>query len=210
MRERLLARGAGTLADYEVLEMLLFLGIPRRDTKPLAKAAINRFGDLAAVLDAPDPALAGLGLGGPCARVLGVVREAARRLALADAVEKPQLNTWDRLSAYLDETLVRRPEAGLRLLLLDGRNRLLGDEAVPGGLDDPGLARAAGERALRLHATALIVVDHRPAGGLDYREADVEAVNRLKERAALLAVLLHDVLIAGGGGRVSLKREGML
>jgi len=125
MRERLLGRGPAALADYEVLEMLLFLGIPRRDTKPLAKELINRFGSLEAVLGAASDRLERAGLRPEATAVLRVPEEAARRLALAEARDRPVLNNWDRLLEYLDTGLAGAVPGQRRALLLDNRNRLL-------------------------------------------------------------------------------------
>ncbi len=203
MRERLLARGPGALADYEVLEMLLFLGIPRRDTKPLAKAAINRFGSLRAVLVAPEAALRDM-LGAASATVLGLVGQAADRLSQAEVRARPVLKDWAQLDGYLDAAPAG---AGLRMLYLNNRNQLLSDEALDA--DPAAVSRDAVRRALALHATALILVVNRPGATAPDKE-EVAAAKRLKQAAGVLSIALHDVLLAGGGPRVSLRRKGLL
>jgi DNA repair protein RadC len=204
MRARLAERGGAALADHEVLEMLLFLGIPRGDVKPLAKATINRFGSLAAALGAEPERLAALpGWAPRAAQAIGLVQRAAERVARAEAEERPVLNSGERLAAYLDAA----PGEGWRGLFLDNRNRLVADESLPGAAE--ALARATLRRALDLHATALIAVHVRD--GEAWPEPDeIAAARSLRAGGALLSVVLHDVLIGRAPGFASLRREGLL
>lgn len=187
MRQRLLARGAAALADYEILEMLLFLGIERRDTKPFAKGAINRFGSFAGVLRASDDAVLGCeGMTREVPRVLALVREAAACLAEAEAKSRPVLGDLLRLGDYLARAPGRE---GLRALYVDSRNRLLADEMVGDGAGD------VLRRALGWHAASLIV-----AGG----EGSVARLAALRAEAAKVAVGVHDWVVHDGEGWVSL------
>ena len=211
MRERLLSRGPETLADYEVLEMLLFLGIPRRDTKPLAKELINRFGSLPAVLTATPEALEQQGgLGAEAITVLRMPEAAAQRLAGAEARSRPVLNNWDRLLEYFDTALAGAAPGQLRALLLDNRNRLLADEPVTGEPDE--LPSVLAGRALALHATALILVRVVPAGPIDKALPKREAVLCAAIGTAIgkLSITLHDHMLVGGGSWVSLRQKGLL
>ena len=211
MRERLLSRGAETLADYEILEMLLFLGVPTGDTKPLAKQLINVFGSLYGVLSAAPAALALDGGVSPAAiEILGLPGPAAECLAAAEARSMPVLNNWDRLLEYLDVALRAAIPGQLRALLLDNRNRLLGDEVVAAEAGD--LSYVLGGRALAVHATALILVRVLPAGtpekGLTKREAALSAP--VIRSLALLSVTLHDHMLVGQGNWISLRQKGLL
>ncbi len=221
MRERLLGAGPASLADYELLEMLLFLGIARRDTKPLAKALINSFGSLAAVLSAPSDELAREGgLSEACVALIRLPELAAVRLSGAEARDRPVLNNWDRLLAYFETALTGAIPGQLRILFLDNRNRLLADEVVEdastlaGGLDpaQPDASRLAMRRALDLHATALLLVRVVPPGPLAKpvlaREAALGA--RLARAASPLAIVLHDHMLVGGDNWVSLKQKGLI
>lgn len=208
MRARLLATGAEALADYELLEMLLFLGIPRRDTKPLAKALINRFGSLAGVLEAPTGDLAAApGLDPGSAAPLGLVRVAAARLGLAEAHERPVLNSWVRLGAYLDALLARPDRAGTRVLFLNNRNQLLADEAQEACEDPALLVRRILKRALALHASALFLVRRAGAEPPAADPGDLALTHRLDKAADVLSIVLHDTLILGREGWVSLKAK---
>ena len=189
MRDRLLVRGPEGLADYEVLEMLLFLGIPRGDTKPLAKSLINAFGSLGGVLAASPEELETQGaMPSEGVLPLRLVQAAADRLARADAVERPLLN-----SLQLVETYLRARDAApdtTRILFLDNRNRLLGEEPAA----DPQILpiRPVLRRALSLHATALLVADISDAAPAKPAAA---AAHRLAQAASLVSITLHDRLV---------------
>ena len=215
MRERLLAHGGTALADYEVLEMLLFLGIARRDTKPLAKALINSFGSLAAVLSASPEALQRQGgLAPECAALLRLPELAAHRLSKAEARDHPILNNWERLHAYFETALTGAIPGQLRVLFLDNRNRLLADEAVqedqaPGEEDS---VRAIMRHALGLHATALVVVRIVPPRAIAKSVLDREAAlsRELSRSSGPLAIIVHDHMLIGGENWVSLKQKGLI
>jgi DNA repair protein RadC len=191
MRERVLSRGAGTLADYEVLEMLLFLAIPRIDTKPIAKAAINRFGSLAAVLNAPELALMSVdGMFPGCAEALALVRDSCGCLTQAEARAAQVLSDWASLRVYLAGVA----PCGLRVLYLDNRNRLLADEIGP-GVDVSG-RRAVLKRALELHAVSLLLATWRAEPSPT--EEDRAALALLRSAGAVLAVGIHDLVVVAG------------
>lgn len=210
MRARVLAAGAQSLADYEVLEMLLFFGIPRRDTKPLAKALINEFGSLFAVLRAPTRALRAASLSDDAIRALRLVPVMAERLAGAEARARPPLGNWDQLLGYLDLALQGAVPGQFRVLFLDNRNMLLADEAIAEA-DRDDMTRAIFRRALALHATALIAI--QPSDGTDLSDqADVRAdlVSKMALRSGALSITVHDVMIVGPGNWLSLRQEGRL
>lgn len=215
MRARVLERGAPALADYEILEMLLFLGIARRDTKPLAKALINRFGSLHKVLEADRDTLAEAGLNPASVAALRLPLLAATRLAGAEARSRPQLGDWEALLVYFDTALGGAVPGQLRILYLDNRNRLLGDEAVniDASRSAPRVESAAIlRRALQLHATAMIGV--RLCGDADVPEkrvlADSALASELSRSGALLAIAVHDFFALKGGAWAGLRRLGKL
>jgi DNA repair protein RadC len=213
MRDKLLTRGPGALADYELLEMLLFLAMPKGDTKPLAKSLINRFGSFARVLAAPQPELlATRGLGPHSVAALKLVQAAALRMQQAELIEAPVLNNWDRLMAYLNAALSRERVEQFRVLFLDTRNRLLADEAQARGTVNhtPVYPREVVKRALDLHATALILVHNHPSGDPTPSAADVEMTKEVKRAGAVLSIVLHDHVIIGNGRWFSFRREGLL
>jgi DNA repair protein RadC len=213
MREKLLDRGPEALADYELLEMLLFFAFQRGDTKPLAKTVINRFGSFAAVLSAPQQALLDTpGLGPHSVAALKLVQASALRLAKAEVMDQPVLNNWDRLIDYLNAVLAREKIEQFRVLFLDPRNRLLADEAQARGTVNhtPVYPREVVKRALELHATALILVHNHPSGDPTPSREDVAMTREVKDAAEILSITLHDHVIVGNGRWTSCRKEELL
>lgn len=213
MRERFLERGPDGLADYELLEMLLFLAFKQGDTKPLAKALINRYGSFANVIAAPADDLARLrGLGPHAVTAIKLVQAAAVRSARAELLDRPVLNTWDRLMDYLTAVLAREKVEQFRVLFLDTRNRLLADEALARGTVNhtPVYPREVVKRALELHATALILVHNHPSGDPTPSPEDVAATKMLHNAGKLLDVHVQDHVVIGQGRFVSMQRSGLV
>ena len=201
MRSRLLKSGAATLADYEILEMLLFLGIPYRDTKPLAKATLNRFGSLHAVLQAePESLRAAPEITPGCLAAIRLVQQAAVCLAAAETRINPVLSNWLALQSYLAD----RPPAGLRVLYLDSRNRLLADEVQPGPALDAPARRAILRRALELHAVSLLLAANRddPCP----TRVDCAALLDLRHAGTAVSVGVHDLALITPEGLVSTQQ----
>lgn len=208
MRARVLANGASTLADYEVLEMLLFHGIPRRDTKPLAKSLIQHFGSLTGVFRAPTHRLRDTGLADDVIRVLRFPAIAAERLASAEARERPVLGNWEQLLAYLDQAMSHAVPGLFRILYLDNRNRLLADEPVK--CAEISEVPVVFRRALALHATALVGVTRAPGAPMDAATEGTGFSRALAENAAHLSIVFHDAVVVSDEDPVSLRQEGLL
>ncbi|GBR15266.1 JAB domain-containing protein [Gluconobacter frateurii] len=208
MRTRVETNGAETLADYEILEMLLFLGIPRKDTKPLAKGLISHFGSLINVFRAPTRDLRNAGLNDDTIRALRLPSVAAERLASAESRERPVLGNWPQLTSYLETTLQGAVPGQLRILYLDNRNRLLADEAAPKEEDITFLNRAIAIRALALHATAIIGLHVQPT----LKSPALSTAARTLETALKqLSIVLHDILLSNEDKKLSsLRQEGLL
>jgi DNA repair protein RadC len=182
MRARLLKAGPDALADHEMLEMVLFLALPRRDTKPLARALLSRFRSFAAVIAAPVPDLLAVdGMGDAAAAALKTVQAAALRLARGEMNDQPVLGNWPKLLAYLTAALAHEPVEQVRVLYLDTRNRLLADEAQGRGTVNhtPLYPREVVKRALELHATALILAHNHPSGDPSPSREDITTTNEV-------------------------------
>lgn len=213
LRMRLLKAGPEALADHEILEMMLFLALPRRDTKPIARALVAKFGSYAQAIAAPVPdllAVEGLGEAGTAA--LKIVQAAALRLVRAEVIYRPVLNHWDRLIEYLTAVLSRERVEQARVLFLDNRNRLIADEVQSQGTINhtPIYPRELVKRALELHATAIILVHNHPSGDPSPSQADIAMTREIKQAASTLSIVLHDHVIIGNGKWVSLRRLGLL
>jgi len=213
MREKLLSAGPEALLDHELLEMVLFIALPRRDTKPIARALLARFGSFANAIAAPIAELREVdGLGEAGIAALKTVQAAALRLMRAEVLDRPVLNNWDRLTDYLSAALSRERVEQFRVLFLDSKNRLIADEVQARGTVNhtPVYPREVVRRCLELQATALILVHNHPSGDPTPSRADVEMTQEIKAAAATLGVVVHDHLVLGKGRYFSFRREGLL
>ncbi len=215
-RDRLRARflaNAESLPDYELLELLLFAAIPRRDTKPIAKALLKRFGSFGEVISAsPDDLKDIEGIGDSAAVVLKAVQAAAQRLLQTKVKSGPVISTWNDLIAYCTAQMAYQPIEQFRALYLDRKNKLILDEAQQQGTVDhtPVYPREVVKRALELNASALIVVHNHPSGDPKPSRADIEMTRKIKEAAAAVNITLHDHVIVSRGGHVSFRTEGLI
>jgi DNA repair protein RadC len=213
LRARMLSAGAAALADHELIEMSLFLALPRRDTKQIARDLIARFGSYAGVFAAPVPQLLKVeGLGEAGVAALKIVHAAAQRLGQAEVMHRPVLGNWDKLMAYLHAVLARERVEQFRLLFLDNKNRLLADEAQARGTVNhtPVYPREVVKRALELAASAIILVHNHPSGDPSPSRDDIEMTREIKAAAGTLGILLHDHIIVGNGAWLSFRKEGLL
>lgn len=213
MRLRLITAGPEAIADHELLEMVLFLALPRRDTKAIAKVLLARFGSFGAAIAAPLPDLRAIeGLGEAGVAALKTVHAAALRLARSEVMNQPVLSDWDGLMAYLNAVLARERVEQFRVLFLDNRNRLLADEAQARGTVNhtPVYPREVVKRALELHATALIVVHNHPSGDPTPSRDDIAVTQEIKAAAEALSIVLHDHVIVGNGRWLSFRKQGLL
>ncbi len=209
----MLSAGAAALADHELIEMSLFLALPRRDTKQIARDLIARFGSYAGVFAAPVPQLLKVeGLGEAGVAALKIVHAAAQRLGQAEVMHRPVLGNWDKLMAYLHAVLARERVEQFRLLFLDNKNRLLADEAQARGTVNhtPVYPREVVKRALELAASAIILVHNHPSGDPSPSRDDIEMTREIKAAAGTLGILLHDHIIVGNGAWLSFRKEGLL
>jgi DNA repair protein RadC len=213
LRSRFLTAGGDAVADHELIEMVLFLALPRRDTKPIARTLIARFGSYAAAISASVPELLGIeGLGTAGVAALKIVQVSAQRLAKAEVLYRPILSNWDRLMEYLQAVLAREKIEQFRILFLDNKNRLLADEAQARGTVNhtPVYPREVVKRALDLHATAIILVHNHPSGDPSPSQEDIDMTREIKRAAQALAVVLHDHVIIGNGQWMSFRKHGLL
>ena len=213
LRERLLGGGAEALADYEVLEYLLFAGMRQGDTKPVAKALLKRFGTLAGVLNADPGALKQVkGVGETSAAALKSVAVAARRMARSEVREKPVLGSWQALLDYLSIDMAHLTVERVRVLYLDTKSRLIDDHHVgDGSIDEAAIhPREVIRRAMDVGASAMILVHNHPSGSPEPSRADIQVTQRIAEAGRLLGVTVHDHVIVGREGHVSLRSKGLI
>jgi DNA repair protein RadC len=213
MRARLLKAGPEALADHEMLEMVLFLALPRRDTKSLARVLLSHFRDFAGVIAAPVPDLLAVdGIGEAGAAALKTVQAAALRLARVGVSDMPILTNWPRLVAYLTAALAHDHVEQAHVLYLDARNRLLADEAQGRGTVNhtPLYPREVVKRALELNATALILAHNHPSGDPTPSRDDIATTREIRSAAEALRIVLHDHVIVARDRCLSFRQEGLL
>jgi DNA repair protein RadC len=213
MRSRLLSAGAEAVADHELIEMVLFLALPRRDTKAIARDMILKFGSFAAAISASVPDLLAMeGLGEAGVAAIKIVQAASQRLSKAEILYRPVLSNWDRLMEYLQAVLAREKIEQFRILFLDNRNRLLADEPQGRGTVNhtPVYPREVVKRALELRATAIILVHNHPSGDPSPSNDDIDMTKDIKAAATTLNIVLHDHVIVGNGQWLSFRKTGLL
>ena len=208
LRARFLAAGAAALADYELIELLLFRAIPQRDVKPLAKELIARFGSFAEAISAPIERLREVpGLGEAAIVEMKIVQAAAARLTRGEVRKRAVLSSWSSVLDYCRTAMAFADREQFRVLFLDKRNQLIADEVQQVGTVDhtPVYPREVVKRALELSATAVILVHNHPSGDPTPSRADVEMTKAIIEVARPLGIAVHDHLIVGKDGHASLK-----
>ncbi|WP_421850767.1 RadC family protein [Oricola sp.] len=212
LRRRFAEGGAQALADYELLELLLFRSIPRKDTKPIAKALIARFGSFAGVLGADPQRLREVpGVKDAVAADLKTIAEAARRMLKTDISKREVLGSWDAVIAYCTATMAHETREQFRILFLDKKNALIADEVQQVGTVDhtPVYPREVMRRALELASTAIILVHNHPSGDPTPSRADIEMTHKIADVAKSLGIAVHDHVIIGKNGHASLKGLGL-
>lgn len=206
------AGGAG-FADYELLEYLLALAIPRIDTKPIAKALIAEFGDLPRVLVAPSGALQRVdGVGPSAAAAIKFVEAAGIRASRVAARERVVIAGSEPLMAYLHAAHAHLTREEVRVLFLDAKNQLIQDEVIARGTINHATVhtREVLRRAIELGAAGLILVHNHPSGDPNPSAADVALTKEISDAARLVEVAVLDHLIIGRSGYKSLRAEGLM
>jgi len=211
LRERVLSGGLPSMADYELLEMILFGAIARGDTKPLAKRLLAHFGSLSEVIHAPEARLLEVnGVGNAVISELKLVREAALRLLRTEVRDQPVLSSWQQVVDYCQAAMSREAIEQFRVLFLDKKNRLITDETLSHGTVDhtPVYIREILKRALEVSSTAIILVHNHPSGDPTPSRADVDMTQQIMSAAKPLGV--HDHIIVSRGGHASFRNLGLI
>ncbi|WP_407050566.1 DNA repair protein RadC [Methyloraptor flagellatus] len=211
-RERLKARfrdgGADALPDYELLELVLFRTIPRRDVKALAKELIAKFGSFGDVLGAPEDRLLEIdGVGPAVVTDFKLIHASAQRIAKAALRKKIALGSWSEVIDYCRTAMAYERREQFRILFLDKKNALIADEVQQVGTVDhtPVYPREVVARALKLSASAVILVHNHPSGDPTPSQADIAMTKQIADVAKPLGIVVHDHIIIGRDGHVSLK-----
>ena len=205
LRRRFREAGADALPDYELLEMILFRAVPRRDTKPLAKAILAHFGSFTEALNAPEERLKEVpGLGEAAITEIKLVR--------GEVLERPVLASWSQVLDYCRASMGFEAKEQFRILFLDKRNQIIADEVQQKGTVDhtPVYVREVVKRALELSATAIVLVHNHPSGDPTPSRADIEMTKQIVSSAKNLGIVVHDHIIVGKQGHASFRGLGLI
>lgn len=213
LREKLLTRGHDALADYELLELILSIAIPRRDVKPLAKALIAEFGSFANVIHAELPRLEAItGMGETSIATVKAMQAATIRSTRDQVMNRPVLSGWKALVDYLKASTAYREREVLRVLYLDQKNLLIADEVVNEGTINhaPVYPREIMRHALTLGSTSIILCHNHPSGDPTPSRQDIAMTRDIVDVGRKLGVKVHDHVIVGKSGEKSLKNMGLI
>ena len=213
LRARFVEGGEKALADYELLELVLFNLIPRKDVKPLAKDLLARFGSLQQVMAAPTEALEQVeGISFNCAVGLKSIAALNMRSLKQEFKSMPVLNNWTRLMDYCHASMAHEKKEHFRILFLNKKNELIADEIQGSGTIDhtPAYPREIMKRALDHGATALILMHNHPSGDPKPSQADIQMTNQIIRAAEPFNIIIHDHIIISRNGYTSFKNEGLI
>ncbi len=213
LRQRFRSGGADAMPDYELLELVLFRAFPRRDTKPLAKALLARFGSFTEAVNAPEERLREVsGIGEAAISELKVVRAAALRLMRGEVLERPVLASWNQVLDYCRASMGFEANEQFRILFLDKRNQIIADEVQQKGTVDhtPVYVREVVKRALELGSSAIVLVHNHPSGDPTPSQADIEMTKQIVTAAKNLGIVVHDHIIVGKQGHASFRGLGLI
>lgn len=213
LRKRLIKGGPDALLDHELVEYLLALAIPRRDTKPLAKRLLHEFGGLGGLLSADGEFLSrNGGLSETAVAALKIVQAAALRMLSEPTRNQPVLSTWQALLDYLRADMAALTIERVRVLHLNSRNMLIRDEIVSEGSIDQAAVhvREVIRRAIDLGSAAIILVHNHPSGDPAPSRADIQLTRDIAEAGRRLGIIVHDHIIIGRDGHSSMRSAGLI
>jgi len=213
LRQRLFEGGPDALLDHELVEYLLALTIPRRDTKKLAKKLIRDFGGFGSLLAADAEAIMRIGdVTEGAAAAVKIAQAAALRLLQSEVKERPVLASWQALLDYLHADMAHNAIERVRVLFLNNKNMLIRDELMwEGSIDEAAVyVREIVRRALDYHATAIIIVHNHPSGDPSPSSQDIKLTRDIVDAGRHLNITVHDHVIIGTRGHSSLKSMGLI
>lgn len=213
LRDRFVNAGTDALQDYELLELLLFMAIPRRDVKELAKTLLSTFGSLPELMSASHHALTQIdGISENVATAIKTVTAIAERMMKQEFMHKPILNNWTRLMDYCHMTMAHEKKEHFRILFMNKKNELIADEIQGSGTVDhtPAYPREIMKRSLELGATAIILMHNHPSGDPKPSQADIDMTNAIIAAAKPFEITIHDHIVIARNGYTSFRNEGLI
>lgn len=212
LRERFL-NAPDSLPDYELLELLLFMAIPRKDVKPIAKSLIDKFKNMNGVLNASLNDLQRIdGISHNSAVAIRAIRAAGLRILKQEVIGQPVLTSWQRLVEYCQAAMAQEKNEQFRVIFLNKKNEVMADEVQQTGTVDytPAYPREIMKSALDIGATAIILVHNHPSGDPTPSDADVQLTKQIIAAAKPFDIVIHDHLIVSRNGVSSFKTLGLM
>lgn len=213
LRDRFLKAGSDGLQDYELLELVLFRAIPRRDVKPLAKSLIDQFGSFGEVVSAPIERLREFkGLGEAAVAELKIIQAASLKLSQARVMNRVVLRSWAKVIEYCTASMAYGDTEQFRVLFLDHKHSLIADELQQKGTVNhtPVYPREVVKRALDLGASGIVLVHNHPSGDPTPSRMDIEMTKEIEAAAKALKIQVIDHLIIGRGDHVSMRQANLI
>lgn len=213
LRDRFLTGGHSAVADYELLEMILFSAHPRGDVKPLAKKLLAEFGSFSKVVTATPEALRKVeGVGDAVLAAVLTVQASAERLLRERVVDRPLIQNWSALLDYARTSMAHKQIEEFRILFLNRRNELIRDEVQQKGTIDhtPIYVREVVKRALELSAASIILMHNHPSGDPKPSKADIDITNQVVNAARAVGISVHDHLVIAERGHYSFRANGII
>jgi len=213
LRERFLLAGPEALADYELLEMILFPAKPIGDVKPIAKNLLAAFGSFGQVLFAERASLMKVeGVNDAAVVAIKVAKAASERLLKEEIADRPVIKSWTQLIDYCRIHIGNSPIEEFHLLFLNHKLELMLDEKQQQGTVDhtPIYPRQVAKRALEIGASSLILVHNHPSGDVNPSKADIEMTKVIVSAVRTLGIEVHDHIIIGAKKHFSFKAKGLL
>jgi DNA repair protein RadC len=213
LKEKFLSNDAKSLQDYEILELLLFQAIPRRDVKPLAKKLINQFGNITQLIAADKEKI--LAIPGTNENVflnLQIIRELIGRVLADQVIKKHVISSWAALLDYLKFKMSNLKLEQFRVLFLNKKNMLIADEVMATGTIDqtPVYPREIVKKALYHEAGAIILVHNHPSGNAKPSNSDIDLTTQIVNACNTISVTVHDHVIIGNNEYYSFKSNLLL
>ncbi|WP_010298386.1 RadC family protein [Candidatus Odyssella thessalonicensis] len=213
LKDRFASAGAAAFADYELLELFLFQIVPRTDTKPLAKALLEKFGCLSAIFGAPDHLLKDVkGVGDSVIHAFKLHHALYSRALQKEIHGKCVLQSWQQVIDYCGFTMSDEMREQLRVLYLDQKNQIICDEIQQTGTVNhtPIYPREVMKRGFEVGASALILVHNHPSGDPTPSRDDIDLTLKIQRIGTDLGIKLHDHIIIGKGKHCSFKALGII
>jgi DNA repair protein RadC len=213
LKDKFLKNGGINFSDYEILELLLFQAIPRKDVKPLAKELLHNFGNLNSLIHASkDKILATNGANDSIFLNLQIIKELLSRVLKEHIIDKNIISSWSALIDYLKFNMSNLKLEQFRVLFLNKKNMLIADEIMATGTIDqtPVYPREIIKKALFHEAGAVILVHNHPSGSAKPSNADIDLTARIAEACKTINVTMHDHVIIGNGEYYSFKSNMLL